>query len=725
MVSQPSGNSIEIISIETDNLHFVLKGDNESVGVDDNAKIEVDGCGNNIVAIFNEHMHLKEYKNYEVVIMSKNNTDIEFYHENMNIRNKITPIMKNFSSLSGIINFRGDIGYTDIIVRVNNRDEFCCRLEVYPSKLSYKEDYVELLRDINEEIYNLAYGFLRRTYLGSEIGKDINNSQTEFYSILNYVFKRLIKSVDVVINNPHHKLEKENTIVRFHQLKNCGNDTIKWFEKRPHMLGIEALQTKKTVTVNTKENRFVKFMLINIIKKIDVFLKLYNDEYKRGAMDPKVIKRLESYKRNIKMKINTSFLRDVQSQYNEASLSLVFTMGSGYKEIYKYYLMLQKGLAIKSNIMNISMKELSSLYEYWCFIKINSLLKKKYNLISADFMKINKNGINVTLKKGSKSSLKYEHPITKERFEVIYNCDRSSGTVGQYPDNILSIHKDGYHKAYEFIFDAKYKVDTSENYINAYGSAGPKVDDINTMHRYRDAIVYQNKKTNTLENGIFGAFVLFPYNNEGEFKNHKFYKSIQEVNIGAIPFLPSTTKLMEEFLDELINESSYTTFERALDQLGRENYLTDELFTNRNVLVGNVKGIVQLEKSLENNFYHVPKSNTNLIRNKIDYVALLQSKKYFGDESGIVYYGKIESIEEVKRSDIKEIPRNSDEIYYLIKIEHWNKLHKKIEVVGESIRRPEYTSEFLLNNSRILSELRIKTKDEYRKVFEGKRYLNK
>ncbi len=261
MVSQPSGNSIEIISIETDNLHFVLKGDNESVGVDDNTKIEVDGCGNNIVAIFNEHMHLKEYKNYEVVIMSKNNTDIEFYHENMNIRNKITPIMKNFSSLSGIINFRGDIGYTDIIVRVNNRDEFCCRLEVYPSKLSYKKDYVELLRDINEEIYNLAYGFLRRTYLGSEIGKGINNSQTEFYSILNYVFKRLIKSVDVVINNPHHKLEKENTIVRFHQLKNCGNDTIKWFEKRPYMLGIEALQTKKTVTVNTKENRFVKFML--------------------------------------------------------------------------------------------------------------------------------------------------------------------------------------------------------------------------------------------------------------------------------------------------------------------------------------------------------------------------------------------------------------------------------------------------------------------------------
>ncbi|WP_425514043.1 nuclease domain-containing protein [Clostridium frigoris] len=30
------------------------------------------------------------------------------------------------------------------------------------------------------------------------------------------------------------------------------------------------------------------------------------------------------------------------------------------------------------------MKELSLLYEYWCFIKINLLLRKRYKLISTD-----------------------------------------------------------------------------------------------------------------------------------------------------------------------------------------------------------------------------------------------------------------------------------------------------------------------------------------------------
>ncbi|MBU3172510.1 hypothetical protein [Clostridium estertheticum] len=51
-------------------------------------------------------LYFKEYTNYEIVIERKNKTNIEFYHENTNI-------------LSGIINFRGDIGYSDLYLKVN------------------------------------------------------------------------------------------------------------------------------------------------------------------------------------------------------------------------------------------------------------------------------------------------------------------------------------------------------------------------------------------------------------------------------------------------------------------------------------------------------------------------------------------------------------------------------------------------------------------------------
>ena len=51
-----------------------------------------------------------------------------------------------------------------------------------------------------------------------------------------------------------------------------------------------------------------------------------------------------------------------------------------------------------------------------------------------------------------------------------------------------------------------------------------------------------------------GAYVLFPYNNELRYKFHRFYQSIEKVNIGGLPFLPGSTNLVEALIDKLLNE---------------------------------------------------------------------------------------------------------------------------------------------------------------------------
>lgn len=348
-------------------------------------------------------------------------------------------------------------------------------------------------------------------------------------------------------------------------------------------------------------------------------------------------------------------------------------------------------------------------------------------------MTVNRDGIFVSLKKGVTSTLVYENPKTKEIFKVCYNSFKSSKasnsgsrnegsrTITQKPDNLLVIDKLGSEKAYEFVFDAKYKIDTSVEYQKSYGGIGPKEEDINTMHRYRDAIVYKNKKTEAYNNCVFGAFVLFPYKDEVEYKNHEFYKSIEEVNIGGIPFLPSTTKLMEEFLDKLINESSYSTFERSLEPIGRENYIKDEYFKERTVLVGSLRNKDQLEINLKGKFYHTKCSNINLAEHNIKFIALAQSKRQFVDEAGISYYGKIIDIKVVKRNKIKEIPSDSEEDYCVFQVEEWKQLNRKIEVKGYQVLKVLYTTEFLLNNASIVTELCIKSKEEYRLWQELKR----
>ncbi|MGH4050721.1 MAG: nuclease domain-containing protein [Clostridium sp.] len=136
------------------------------------------------------------------------------------------------------------------------------------------------------------------------------------------------------------------------------------------------------------------------------------------------------------------------------------------------------------------------MYEYWCFIKINALLRNKYKLISTDFITVNRAGIFVSFKKGVTSTLEYENIETKERFKVCYNSFKSSSinsktegskTITQKPDNLLVINKLGIPVAYEFVFDAKYRIETSKEYQDKYGGIGPKEEDINAMHRYRDA----------------------------------------------------------------------------------------------------------------------------------------------------------------------------------------------------------------------------------------------
>ena len=75
----------------------------------------------------------------------------------------------------------------------------------------------------------------------------------------------------------------------------------------------------------------------------------------------------------------------------------------------------------------------------------------------------------------------------------------------------------------------------------------------------------------------------------------------------------------------------------------------------------------------------------------------------------------------MKRNKIKEIPSDSEEDYYIFKIEEWKQLDRKIEVKGYQVLKVIYTTEFLLNNAGVVTELCIKSKEEYRLWQELKR----
>jgi len=487
---------------------------------------------------------------------------------------------------------------------------------------------------------------------------------------------------------------------------------------------IKAPTVKKQITYNTIENQFTKFILKSTAKK----LKDFRDRYTRSTRkpEPAVLDSVDSMMSVLNKFVNGSFLREVDDYKATQSMSLVFEMAPGYRELYKYYLMMQRGLSVHGDVFRMSLKDTAQLYEYWCFIKLVTLMKRNYRLASSDVIKVDNTGVTISLVKGKKSEVKFINPRTGEMITLAYNPgEQNTQTVNQKPDNVLTLEKKGSNVPYKYVFDAKYRIENNPSdpfYPDT--KPGPKVSDINTMHRYRDSIVYESDTPSRFmfEKTMFGAYVLFPYDDpDGEYKNHRFYKSIETVNIGGLPFLPGTTELLENFLAELVADSSESAFERASLPRGIEERLAKVDWTVRDVMVGSLGSVAQFDDNIRRKYYYVPAKYINDSHLPIHYVALYQSRNRFKEYAGIRYYGEVTYMKKVKRKDI-DFPmsrNNGDEWYYAFRIKEWKTLSSPIAVKDEWVNEPKFTSLFLLEHSQQSFELfNIHSEEEYRLMVE-------
>lgn len=608
MALHHSGRS-ELLKVHTDEVTLLIKGPCTHPKLEGREKsaqistIKVNCSAQTEVSVWEEQDLNRisplffEQQNYEIIIQHDGTKNVEFWHVNRSIRESVTPVYSadNESSklLSGVINFRGNIGLSELVIKIDGHDYLTIVLEVYPIKLDYKEDYIALIDDLTKEVYNLIFEFLRETYSGFQIGAEKSNSLVEFWEIIKNIFTDYIKAIDMIICQPHHMLEKQYNVVSAHKSPRTDKRSMHWLATHPQHVKKDAqgyhvdkvLGVKKVITYDAKENRFTKFILQSAVKRLDEFKKSYlsMDRVKEKGPDEMVINELNHMIAGINRRLNSTFFKSVSDFSGQFHLSLVFTMAPGYRDLFRYYMMLQHGLSLAGDIYHMSIKDLAEIYEYWCFVKLNSLLKKKYKTKDKnnDIIHVNRNGLFATLVKSKKGSKVAYVTDEGETIELSYNPSGSYPTGPQKPDNVLSIKKQGADIKYQYVFDAKYRVNPAipGSYYSKHISPtpGPEEDDINTMHRYRDAIVSNHKKTTPYERIMFGAYVLFPLSKHNydieEYKEHKFYKSIQDVNIGGLPFLPSTTDYVEALLDELINAKPEDAYIDAVFPVGSQQMI--------------------------------------------------------------------------------------------------------------------------------------------------------
>ncbi|MCD9020224.1 restriction endonuclease-like protein [Cohnella silvisoli] len=676
-----------------------------------------------------------ETQAYEIVVEKKQECAISFFHENIHLRQAVKPLGKMI--LSGILNFQNEVGLTELELRLNGQAILQIQLEIFPSKMDYKEDYQMILSDVNQQIYNLSFDFLRKTYNLTGLRETKNQSLTEYFTILQHIFRQLVHAVERINQSPHSKHQVQNRIVEAARVKKTGIENVSFLSKHPNLLipdsklgfiplhgnryyPSRALEAKRYVNYDTNENRFVCWVLVRISKKLnELRVRLAAKENRK---DPILAKKINEMQTQLQRLLKLDFLN--VGQMRQFSVSLVLQMAPGYREVYRNYLMLMKGLSIQSDLFRLSMKDLAKLYEYWCFLKIHDLLSRKYELIEQDIIKVDRTGIFVKLDETQKAKIVYKNPGNGEIFTLYYNAlpkGEQTPTLKQKPDNVLTLKKNDSSAEYKYIFDAKYRIDPAYEgtpYHRVYKLPGPVESDINTMHRYRDAIVYAEGNGRELERSMFGAYVLFPYHNEEQFRDHRFFRSIELINVGAFPFLPNSTKLMEAFLDEIIMDSPEKAYERSTRPRGTKDYYQNK-FAGKNVLVGSLRDVSQLEDALRYGYYHVPLENItdHKLLTQLEYVALYQSKKKFesSGELGIHWYGRITDWKVLRRKEITERParRGTEEnLYVKFSVGEWQRRPMPIVSGGRGIYTLLYTSKYMFDRALEISELRLETEKD-------------
>ncbi|WP_316568857.1 restriction endonuclease-like protein [Neobacillus sp. YIM B06451] len=742
MVSLPSGSreDVELVRIETDYLSLIIKGkpyheryeglmQYRSMDFHDIMQFIATGEGLNEIKVYNINAQKLDdpanlrpifFENgiYQLIVLPKSGEDLTFFHEHQGIRQAISPVtIGNQKMLMGNLQFQSEVGFTTFEIRSAKKTILSVTMEIFPTKLDYKNDYQKLLNEVNEEIYNLAFHFIRKTYLGAKLKLDGEPSKVEFFRLISHHFDQFLQAITQIERQPHHKLVPIHEKARGDQLRKLDSTGRNYLRKRARLFievnnGIpimnkqfmptSGLNVKKEMTFDTFENRYVKWMMERLVNRLAGLLdSIRNNKWMQQEADIETISGIENMISLLRYRLRKIFWTNI-GKIDRPMLSLVLQMAPGYRDTFQIYLTVSKGLMLHGNIYRMSLKDVATLYEYWTYLKLGQILGHSYTLVSQNVVSVNRNGLYVNLDANKTAKRVYKHPITNEEIILTYQ-KRESGlpTVSQVPDTVLSIEKKGKYYKFNYIFDAKYRIDYAQEgsyYFRRYDIPGPLEDDINTMHRYRDSIVAVND--GPYERTAFGAYVLFPWHDEVAYQQHYFYKSINKVNIGGLPFLPNATTLVEQFIERLIDKSPEEIQQEGILPIGTVEEWRSKL--DDIVLVGLVSTRKDYEQFIREGHYLLPAEKLNKGWQEAKHVALYVKAGLMA-ENGVLAYGTI--------STVKPVTINSKD-FMQFKVSQWKDLNPIIKPVHYGISNYILTSLNTLKESTELPELFMKSKEE-------------
>jgi hypothetical protein len=242
-------------------------------------------------------------------------------------------------------------------------------------------------------------------------------------------------------------------------------------------------------------------------------------------------------------------------------------------------------------------------------------------------------------------------------------------TVAQKPDIVLQLTKRNQLKDIKmtYLFDAKYRIEGRVNGVDT-----PPEDAINQMHRYRDAIYYKEHSSKELKKEVIGGYILFPGDGQkADVEVSKFYKTIEEVNIGAFPLRPKdieNRELLVQFIESLIGKVSTEILDDSIPQKG--------LYYTHDEPKDAVYMILTLDEEVNQDVNAVLEGRASTIimgRKGMEETKDIQSVRYIAP---IIPGGHIEGYYKVVKANLAHVDNEKYPIRIKFDISDWQELQQ-------------------------------------------------
>ena len=662
------------------------------------------------------------------------------------VMNRDPAVCRNFHSEQdgsvtyGFVNFGSQVGRSEFTVLVNERPDFDFEVEVFPTKLDYATDYEQLLAETQEMLAGLVFDYLRATYRSGTGGQVQRPTRIEWLTLLHHVVGDLESALQQIARRPIRGIRREDVVTRAERIKRCDS-TVRSALRRgrgsgacltvgSHTIRERINESRAHPTLDTPEHRWLATQLNRIGQRL-ALLRREEASLEWTARRSRISQHLDELAAQTNRLRRLEPIASAQGEPPPGFASLQLLTAPGYSEAYRSCLVLMAGLHLEGGPTRLSVKELSVLYEYWSYLTLLRLISEETGqpIPTKELVAVRQRGLQVLLQKGQESartfSLANGRKI-KVTYNPAYGGDPSSGPilVPQRPDMLVSFEEPGWPTVH-LLVDAKYRLDTSPEYLSRYTLPGPPEDAINILHRYRDAILETSREPRTSgqpKHSVVQATAVFPFR-EGpgqDFRRSPLWLSLDRIGVGAIPLLPDNLDYLRGWIQKAISRGGWALADHAIPHRAVERAYDWRVAAAEPVLVGVLHGddpekhLSWIEKERR---YYMPFLGQQRRQFAAKRVAIY-SPLALRQPGAVTHVAEVERIDKVRRNEITtpwpthRDPNAFQALYYLSELKRLP--GPIVNVKGHPFRSHRWASCLSLGRACVLQELFLETEPEWR-----------